>query len=59
MQDAALFPLAIGDIQRVDQRLDAGIGAPDGEGEAEQKRRAKFCAAFGEHPRDLILHDLE
>ena len=59
MQEAALVPLAVGDIQRIDQRLDAGISAPDGEGEAEQKRRAKFGVAFGEHPRDLVLHDLE
>ena len=46
-------------VERVDDRLDAGIGAPEREGEAEQKRAAQRGIALGEHPGDLVLHDLE
>ena len=39
--------------------LDAGIGAPEGEGKAEQERSAERGGALGEHPGNLVLHDLE
>ena len=57
--ETALFPLLIDDVEGVDHRLDAGIGAPDREPEAEQEGRAKRGVALVEHPRDLVLHDLE
>ena len=38
-----MFLDAIGDVERVDDRLDAGIGAPHRYREADKKRRAEIA----------------
>ena len=58
-EESTLLALAIDHVQGLDHGLDAGIGAPDREGEAEQEGRAERGVALGEHARDLVLHDLE
>ena len=59
LDEAAFLALLIDHVKRVDDGLHAGIGAPDRERQAEQEARAESRRALGQHPRDLVLHDLE
>ena len=53
---AALLRL-IGNVERVDHCLDAGIGAPDRKQQAAGKRDAKPARGMRDDPHHLIVHD--
>eukprot|EP01035_Chromulina_nebulosa_P006769 gene6770-biopygen5747 len=59
VDEAALFTLAIDDVERIDDRFHPGIGAPQRKGQAEKECGAQRSLAVAEHAGDLVLHDLE
>jgi hypothetical protein len=59
LDETALFALVIDHVQSIDHRLDAGIGAPERQHNAEQEGEAEAGRPLGQHAGDLVLHDLE
>ncbi len=55
LDEAAPFALAIGDVEGIDDRLHAGIGAPQGEREAEQEGEAERAATGRRDAFHLLL----
>ena len=59
LDEAAFLALLIDDVEGVDHGLDASIGAPQRQREAEQQSEAELIVALGEQPADLLLDELD
>ena len=57
--EAALLVLVVDDVERVEDRLHAGVGAPQRDGKAEHEAEAERAVALGSDPGDLLLDDVE
>ncbi len=57
--DAALLLLVVNDVQRIEDRLHAGIGAPERDTEAERKAEAQPAVAASGDPRDFLAQEVE
>ena len=57
--EAPFFLLVIDDIERVDDRLHSGVGAPKGDNEAGYETEAELCIAFCREPRDLLMENVD
>ena len=52
--EAALLVLVVDDVERVEDRLHAGIGAPQRNAEPEEKAEGEPAVALGRDARDLL-----
>jgi hypothetical protein len=52
--DAALFPFAIDDVERIEDRLHPGIGAPQRHQKSEYKGQCQLAVAILNNARDLV-----
>ena len=59
LHEAAFFLLVIDDVERVDDRLHAGVGAPERDGESGYKSKTELGIAFCRQPRDLFVKDVD
>src|SRR5262245_31407744 len=57
--DAALFFFVVDDVERVEDRLHAGIGAPQRDGKSKQEAEREPAVALGRDAGDLGTHDVE
>src|SRR6202042_3767322 len=55
LHEAAFFLLVIDDVERVDDRLHSGVGAPKGDRKSGYETEAELCIAFCRKPRDLFV----
>jgi hypothetical protein len=59
LHEAALFLLVVDDVERVDDRLHAGVGAPQRDREPCNESKSEFGVAFSRQPRDLFMKDVD
>ena len=59
LHEAALLLLVVDDVERVDDRLHAGIGAPQRQHEAEDEADAEGAVALGGDADDLLTDDVQ
>ena len=46
LHEASFFLLVIDDVERVDDRLHSGVGAPEGDNKSGHESEAEFCITF-------------
>ena len=59
LHEGALLLLVVDDVERVDDRLHARIGAPQREHQAEDEAEPQGAAALGGDADDLLTDDVE
>ena len=59
LHEAAFFLLVIDDVERVDDRLHSGVGAPKGDRESGYEAEAELCIALCGKPRDLLVKNVD
>ena len=59
LHKASLFLLVIDDVERVDDRLHSGVGAPERQGEAGDESEAELSIAFCRELRDLLVEQVD
>jgi hypothetical protein len=57
--EAALFFLAVDNIERVEDRLHSGIGTPERDAKSQQKAEGQIAVALCGNARDLVAHEIE
>ena len=58
LDEAALLILVVDDVERIEDRLHAGIGAPQRKAEADHERERQLAVAVAGDARDLIADQL-
>ena len=59
LHEASLFLLVEDDVERVDDRLHSGVGAPQGDGKPGYEAEAELGVAFRREPGDLFVEKLD
>ena len=59
LHEASFFLLVIDDVERVDDRLHSGVGAPERDGKSGYESEAELCIAFCREPRDLFVKNVD
>ncbi len=59
LHEAPFFLLVIDDVQRVDDRLHSGVGAPERDHKSGYESEAELCVAFCRKARDLLVKELD
>ena len=57
--EAALLLFVVDDVERVEDRLHAGIGAPQRDAEPQEKAEGELAVALGRDARDLVAQQIE
>ena len=59
LHEASLFLLVEDDVERVDDRLHSGVGAPEGDDKSGHEAETEPGVAFRRDLRDLLVEDLD
>jgi len=58
-EESSLLPLAVDDVEGIEQRLHRGVGAPKGNPKSDDEGRAESPASFRRNPRELVPDDVD